>query len=140
MKLHNCMMVIVIGSFCRTNIINITTSEYNMYNVPDYNVFFCFIITLCLSPILYEYWHFTHVWKALAWPYNFTSPRGEVWAHKLLLTYSPSNHVVSISQHGQIISSQSPLAFTEQKTFRLPRETSLITHWSFADKQTIAAM
>jgi len=35
-----------------------------MYNVQDYSVLY--------NKAICESWHFTHMWKTLAWPHHFT--------------------------------------------------------------------
>jgi hypothetical protein len=65
------------------NIINIkhmttcvTKVKYIMHNVQDYSV----VYNKVFRPVLCEGWHFTYIWKTLAWQHHFT--KGEVWVHK----------------------------------------------------------
>ena len=63
--------------------------------------------------ILVEYWHFTHMWKELALPHNF-SLKERTWAHRINLT-SPlfievhvssqeSEHVIYLCVRGRKVS------------------------------------
>ena len=40
---------------------------YIMYNLQDYSVHY----NNAVLPAIYEGWHITHKWKALAWPHHF---------------------------------------------------------------------
>ena len=44
---------------------------YIMYNVQDYRL--AFFIDNAVCPDIHEDWHFTHMWKALAWQHHFTT-------------------------------------------------------------------
>jgi len=43
-----------------------------MYNVKEYNVLY----NNAAPPVICKGWHFTHTWKALAWPHHFTKRGG----------------------------------------------------------------
>ena len=54
----------------------VTKVKYIMHNVQDYSV----VYNKVFRPVLCEGWHFTHIWKTLAWQHHFT--KVEVWVHK----------------------------------------------------------
>jgi len=49
-------------------------------SLQDYTILY----NNAILPVIHEAWHFTYMWKALAW--RNISLRGKVWAHKTSLT------------------------------------------------------
>ena len=57
-----------------------TEIKYIMYNVQDYSI----LCENAVRPVIWERWHFTHMWKVLELLHHFAKKRG--WAHKTSLT------------------------------------------------------
>jgi hypothetical protein len=47
---------------------SVTYIKYIIFNVQDYSV----LDNNAVRPVIREGWHFTHMWKGLAWPHHFT--------------------------------------------------------------------
>ena len=61
-------------------IITSRPSNFHMFSSHKPHIFVCG----CFCPVICEGWHFTHMWKALAWPHHFTKRGG--LGHKSSLT------------------------------------------------------